>query len=137
MKELPENLSLINNETGEVYPIDVLHKPGAARWEKVYAKSLADMLEITGDEKTQVIAYLIRKKDYQNRVIATMREIADSTGVSLKTVNRTMQTLKKNNYILKIRNGLWRFSPHVMMNGKASIGAAVIRMYDDTDHKNI
>jgi len=123
--------SLIDNETGEISALDVIFDPKRMKWQRVYAKALASMLEITGDEKTTVIAYLIKHKDYENRVIATMRGISEDTGVSLKTVNRTLQILQKNNYIHKIQNGVWRFSPHVMVTGMGNLGAAVVQMYDN------
>ena len=130
----PKNVNpthgLYEYATGEITPLDVLFKPGQGKWERVYARALASMLEITGDEKTTVIAYLIKKKDYENRVIATMRNISEKTEVSLKTVNRTMQILQKNNYIHKVQNGVWRFSPHVMRTGVEGLGAAVVEMYD-------
>ena len=89
------------------------------------------MLEVTGNEKTKIIAYMIKNKDYQNRVAETVRSIAEATGVSSKTVNRTLKLLQDNNYLHKVRNGLWRFSPHIMVNGKAQVGAAVFRYWDD------
>ena len=123
--------SLIDNETGEISQLDVIFDPKKMKWQKVYAKALASMLEITGDEKTAVIAYLIKKKDYENRVIATMRNIAEGAKVSLKTVDRTMQILQKNNFIHKVQNGVWRLSPHVMVTGVGTLGAAVVQMYDN------
>jgi len=133
----PDNVkpkySLIDNETGEISELDVIIDPKKMKWQKVYAKALADMLEITGDEKTSVIAYLIRNKDYENRVIATMRVISEGTGVSVKTVNRTMQILQKSNYLHKVQNGVWRFSPHIMVTGVGTLGAAVVRMYDNEE----
>jgi len=123
--------SLINNETGEVTDLDTMVDPKKMKWQKVWAKNLASMLEITGDEKTKVIAYLIKKKDYENRIMATMRTIAADVGVSTKTVNTTMKILQENNYLHKVQNGVWRFSPHVMNAGSHGLGMAVVTMYDN------
>lgn len=124
--------SLINDRTGEVRPVLAFNKNSRGeRWEKVYAKSLANMLEITGDEKTQVLAYLIRKKQGDNKITETMSSIAAATNISKTTVNVTMQILQQNNYIHKIRNGLWRFSPHVMVNGQGYVGTAVVEFWAD------
>ena len=128
---------LINRKTGEIRPMDVVENPKSMRWQKVYARTLADMLDLTGDEKTSVIAYLIKNKDYQNRVIATMKTISEATGVSVKTVNRTIQVLKKSNYLHKVQNGVWRFSPHIMCTGVGSLGMAVVTMYDDETQKAV
>lgn len=129
----PDNItpqySLINNETGEIVKLDVLVNPNKMKWQKVYAKNLAHMLDLVGDEKTKIIAYLIKKKDYENRVIATMRTIAADTCVSTTTVNKVLKIMQKNNYIHKIQNGVWRFAPHVMVTGVGTLGAAVVQMY--------
>lgn len=123
--------SLINNETGEISELDVFFDPNKMKWQKVFAKNLANMLDITGDEKTRVIAYLIKHKDYENRIIATMRGIATELGISPQTVNKVMKIMQDNNYIHKIQNGVWRFSPHIMVTGVGTLGAAVVRIYDN------
>lgn len=131
MAKVSNEWQLVNIRTGETRDLATFEVEGKSeRWEKVYAKSLADLLEIGGDEKTRVIAYMVRVKDYQNRVAETIRSIADATGVSKNTVNKVVQILQDNNYLVKVRNGLWRFSPHVMVNGNATVGAAVIRYWN-------
>lgn len=124
--------SLINDTTGEIRKVVVFDKNNRSeKWDKVYAKSLAMLLEITGDEKTMVLAFLIRNMDYENRIHETMKTISQGTGVSKTTVNITMQLLQKNNYIHKIRNGFWRFSPHVIVNGKGYVGTVVLQLWKD------
>ena len=122
---------LLNMSTGETSPLDILHgsdKPD--RWDKVYTKNLARMLNCVGDEKMQVVAFLLRKKDTFNGINATMKEIAKGAGVSINTVSRTMKTLQDNDYLHKVRNGMWRLSPRIVCNGKQSIGMATINYYD-------
>ena len=130
-----EELILVNRNTGQEYEIDVLYDPKAGHWEKVFANQLGNMLKLVGDEKIRVVAYLIKKKDYLNVVSATIAEIAEDTKVSTKTVSRVLNQLRKADYLHKVRNGRWRFSPHIMRHGKSSIGAAVIKLYENTDGK--
>lgn len=127
-----EDWQLINRKTGEIRDI-VLFEGKRDKWQKVYAKSLASMLELTGDQQTHVVAYLIKVKYYDNTIHETVRSVANATGVSPKTVHRTFKILQDNNYLHKIRNGQWRFSPHVMVNGKAAVGAAVFRSWKEED----
>ena len=127
-----DDWQLVNKKTGETKELILFEDSDKhERWEKVYAKSLANLLEITGDEKTRVIAYMIKVKDYENRVMETIRSIAEATNCSKTTVNIVVQLLQENKYLHKIRNGLWRFSPHVMVNGHAAVGAAVFRYWLD------
>ncbi|RUM30960.1 MAG: hypothetical protein DSY42_03565, partial [Aquifex sp.] len=95
----PDNIKpkygLFEYSTGEVIPLDVLFDPSKMKWKKVYAKNLARMLDITGDEKTKVIGYLIRKMDSENKIIATMRGIAAELHISPQTVNKVMKIMQK------------------------------------------
>ncbi len=126
-----EEWELVNKRTGEVKElVAFMDSSKKERWEKVYARSLCDMLEITGDEKTKVVSFLIKNKDYKNRVSETVRSIAEATGVSTKTVSRTLTALQKEDFLHKIRNGVYRFSPHIMVNGNAAVGAAVFREWE-------
>lgn len=125
---------LINIETGEEIPFDQLissDKPD--RWDKVYTKNLARMLDMIGDEKMRVLSFLLRKKDSLNLVSATMREIADATNVSTNTVNKVMKAMQRGDYIHKIRGGKWRLSPRIICPGKTSMAMATINYYDNVD----
>lgn len=122
---------LINMTTGEIQPIDV-YEGKSDKWERVYARTLVDMLNLTGESQTKIIAYLIENKDYKNVVIGTIRKIAEGTGCSTRTVQRTLNTLIENKYISKIQNGVYMFSPHVMRTGMDRAGMAVVRRWHDT-----
>lgn len=125
---------ILNMETGEELPFDQLvtsDKPD--RWDKVYTKNLARMLDVMGDEKMKVISYLLRKKDNFNAITVTMRELSEATGVSLKTVSRVMKKLQDHDYLHKVRNGKWRLSPRIICNGSNSLGMATINYYDNVD----
>lgn len=127
--ENQENWGLINLDTGEVTEIDrVDSSPG--RWEKVWSKTLANMLDTTGDQQTKVIATLIRRRDMANFVNLTTEEIAEKAKVSRKTVTRTLKALEDKNFIHRIRNGKLMFSPHVMRRGETSQGLAVVTMWE-------
>jgi len=125
---------LLNMKTGETTVLDSLvssDKPD--RWDKVYTKNLARMLDVIGDEKTRVLAYLIKRKDNFNGINTTMKEIHETTGVSMATVGRVMKMLQKHDYIHKVRNGKWRLSPRIICNGSLNIGMATINYYDNLD----
>lgn len=125
---------LLNMATGETHSLDLVHGSDApGRWDKVYTKNLARMLDIFGDEKMKVIAFLLKRKDQYNGISATMKEISESTGASMRTVTRVIKTMQDGDYLHKVRNGKWRLSPRVVCNGKHSIGMATINYYDNVD----
>ena len=129
-----EKWGLINLDTGEVTEIDRIDTtPG--RWERVWGKTLANMLDSCGDHQSRVIATLIRRRDMANFVYMTTAEIADKAKVSRKTVTRTLAALEAKNFIHRIRNGKLMFSPHVMRRGEASQGMAVVTMWEQENDK--
>ena len=134
IKEL--EFKLINTETGEEIAFDtIMSSDKPERWDKIYTKNLARMLDMIGDEKMRVISYLLRKKDGMNQVHATMREIAESTKVSTGTVNKVLKAMQAGDYIHKIRGGKWRLSPRLICGGKTSVAMATINYYDNVDGK--
>lgn len=124
-----ERYQIIDMQTGIVEPIKVYEKNAGERWDKVWAKALADLLDLSGESRTKIIAYLIRKKDYKNVIMATIRRIAEDTGVSTKTVNRTLLQLEEANFIIRLQNGAIMFSPHIIQPGKSWQGVAVMRRW--------
>jgi len=126
-----DKYSLIDNETGEITRLTVFESNNKYTWEKVFARSLCDMLNVFGNERVQVITYLIKNKNYENKVTGTMRSISKELGISKTTVNRTMKLLQDNNCIIRLGNGMWMFSPHIMVIGNRGYSAAVLRRWQD------
>ena len=125
-----QKYGIIDLETGEVMPINV-QEANSGRWDKVWAKSLADLMDLTGDSRTRVIAYLLRKKNSQNVIYASMRTIAGDTGVSLKTVNRTIKQAIESHHMIRLAQGVIMFSPHVIQPGSRPQGMAVLRRWKE------
>lgn len=126
-----DTYGIINLKTGEIEPVSVYEDKRKERWDKVWAKTLAELLDMSGESRTKVIAYLIRNKDHKNVIMATIRKIAEDTGISAKTVNRTLLQLEKANFILRLQNGAIMFSPHIIQPGKSWQGVAVLRRWND------
>ncbi len=120
---------IINMRTGKIQEIKVYEDPNGKRWDKVWAKTLAELLELTGESRTKIIAYLIRKKNYENVIIATVRTISEDVQVSTKTVNKTLLQMQDAGFITRLSNGVIMFSPHIMQPGKSWQGVAVMRRW--------
>ena len=133
-KENPEDhkddeYRIINMRTGNIEEIKVYEDPTSKRWDKVWAKTLAELLELTGESRTRIIAYLLRNKNYENVILATVRKIADDVGVSSKTVNKTLLQMQTAGFITRLHNGVIMFSPHIIQPGKSWRGVAVMRRW--------
>jgi predicted transcriptional regulator len=126
---------LLNVKTGAIEPIDRIDA-SPQRWDKAWGKALADMLDAGGEDRARVIATLIRKRDLMNFVHLTIKEIADRSKVSTKTVHRTLQALEDKGFIHRIRNGKLMFSPHVIRRGKNSMGMAVVTIWEQQKNEH-
>jgi len=136
-KETPEShtvrydpkYAIVDLETGETQPIPVYDNSKGERWDKAWAKTLAELLELSGESRTKIIAYMLRNKDYKNVVIATVRKIADELEISTKTVHRTLLQMEKANFINRLQSGVIMFSPHICQPGQKYAGIAVMRRW--------
>lgn len=127
-----QQFGIIDLTTGEITSIPV-YEAQTGRWDKVWAKSLADLFEMTGESRTKVIAYLLRKRNTQNVIHAPMRLVAEETGVSVKTVNRTIKQMVESNYLIRLGQGVVMFSPHIIRPGPKNQGMAVLRRWNENN----
>jgi len=114
-----DEYGVINMRTGKIQEIKVYDDPKSGRWDKVWAKTLAELLELSGENRTKIIAYLIRNKNYENVILATVRKISEDVGVSTKTVNKTLLQMQNAGFISRLHNGVIMFSPHIIQPGKS------------------
>ena len=124
-----DKYGIINLRTGKIQDIKVYEDPKNMRWDKVWAKTLAELLELSGESRTRIIAYLIRNKNYENVILATVRKISEDVGVSSKTVNKTLLQMQEAGFIHRLHNGVIMFSPHIIQPGKSWQGVAVMRKW--------
>ena len=83
----------------------------------IYRKDwLCNFVNVVGGQRGKVGEFLIRKKDSQNKVLATNREIAAQTGIALATTNSLLQELKKAGCI-KCRTAAIMLNPGVAHKG--------------------
>ena len=92
---------LYNNRTGKFEEhTGILDRTyDESKWEKVILKHLVSVLDLTGGTKTKVVGYFLKKKDFNNHIIATQQEIADSVGVSRPVVNQVVKVMIKNEFM--------------------------------------
>lgn len=110
--------TFVDHDTGEIIEVDKIYrKQVEGNFVKAYIKGLVMMLDVVGGSKLKVVNYLLdnlRLSD--NKLVATTREIAETTGVSTKTVTETLKTLRKGN-IIKRRTGVLMLNPQILLRG--------------------
>ena len=127
-KTVQSDWLLIDRKTGEQLDVDIL-ETDPRRWDKAWGRQIANMLDAGGDDRARVIATLFRRKDSMNYVHLTVGEIAEKSGVSTKTVSRTLKALEDKKFIVRLRQGRLMISPHVICRGEQAKGMAVITLW--------
>ena len=96
---------------------------------------LCRFIRTVGGQRGAVAEYLIRKKGSQNKVLATNRELAAQTGVSLATVNTLLQELDRVDCI-KRRTGAVMVNPGVGHRGNRQREAYLMKLYGNFSHSD-
>lgn len=114
-KQYDETYGLINFITGETERIEEF---GNAGWGRVFKNELGKFLMTAGDSRSRIQGYLVLKKEYNNLIInASLREIAEGTNCSTKTVQRVLDALIKKDFIRRVQRGTLMMSPYLMQPG--------------------
>ena len=130
----PATYAVIDKVTGEEVDIQLfIERVTKDKWERAYAKTLADYIGIGGNASCKVLAYLISFKDSKNVINGTQEELANNMGVSKKTVNTVFGILKEKDMLKEIRSGCYFLSPKVICYGNRVHGAMLLRIWGEID----
>ena len=128
----PATYQVIDRITGEEVNVGIfIEQAGVKGWQKAYAKTLSEYIKCGDGKSVDLLAYILEKKDGNNLLHGTQRELATKSGVSLGTVTKTLNSLSKKKLIKKVRSGCYMVSPNVMANGSKKVGAMVFRLWGD------
>ncbi|MFF7090745.1 MULTISPECIES: replication/maintenance protein RepL [Actinomycetes] len=129
--------TLLDHDTGELIEVDKIYrKQVEGNFVKAYIKGLVMMLDVVGGGKLKVVNYLLdnlRLSD--NKLVATTREIAETTGVSTKTVTETLKMLRKGN-IIKRRTGVLMLNPQILLRGDDEKHKYLLVEFEQFDRDN-
>jgi len=111
----------INQRTGEIIDTQTLFQEVKGDvdvgFEKLWVGHILEAVQEVGNAKMQVLFWLIRNKDKNNMVRATLDDIATKTGASRSTVARLMASLRKANVVRLEYGGRWMLNPAVVFKG--------------------
>lgn len=129
---IEDTYTMINDRTGEIVPVDMfVEKIPRQYWERAYAKVLAEYIGVAGTATNNVLAWLIRNKDSNNRIVGTLALIAEECGTTVPTVSTLFQKLYKKEFLKKVRNGVYMLSPTLLRHGNQNKGAVLFKKWDD------
>ena len=123
---------MVNMRTGETVNADVfIEQIPKQYWERAYAKILAEYIGVAGTATNNVLAWLVKNKDSNNRIIGTFSHIAKECGTTVPTVSNLFQKLYKKEFLKKMQNGIYMLSPNLLRHGNQTKGAILFKKWDD------
>lgn len=98
-------------------------------FQKIWLAHVLDAINEIGNRKIELLMYLLEQKDYNNKVTLTVREISDETGVSSRTIIRTLKALEEHD-IIQRKTGVIQFNPSVIFKGNYNQRMGVLIQYN-------
>lgn len=119
MRELKSARKRFIDEDGNAFDVDMTIEAVTTDqgFEKVWLGHLAVLLDLLGSSKIKVLGYLLEKRNYENRIIATQSKMAKELGVSRKTVADTLLALKEADALRMEQYGVYRLNPAIIFRG--------------------
>ena len=125
--------TLVDRETGELIQTQVIERivgDGDAGFHKIWLGHILERVEEVGNAKLVVLVWLLKNADGQKQIAASLREIADATGVGVATVQRLMAALVSADVVTRAgRYGAWRLNPEVVFAGSGKKRMNVLIRY--------
>ena len=99
-------------------------------FEIVYTADLFEIVEKLGNQKMQVLKYLLENKDGYNQVNASNTELAKAVGCSRPTVIDTLKIMSDAGLVQR-KNSVIMISPNLMIKGNRMREAYLMRKYEE------
>ena len=132
----PDTYEVTDKVTGEVVDIKLfISRVTKDKWEKSYAKTLAEYIGIGGTASCKVLAYLISNRTSKNLILGTQKEIAEELMISKKSVSTIFKILRERRMLKEVRSGCYFLSPKVIAYGNKVHGAMLLRVWGDIDDR--
>lgn len=118
--------TLVDPETGEAYPMQMnILEERDFNFHKVWMQHLVNSLDAISNQKLRLAFWIIDNLDKENQLIMTQRAIAEASGMSYQTVNRTLKALCEAPegspaFLQKMNSGAYRVNPEVLFKGSHS-----------------
>nr|WP_173051604.1 replication/maintenance protein RepL [Bacillus paranthracis]AHN52259.1 RepL [Bacillus paranthracis] len=126
----------IDTETGEKIYVDQITKRayGQKQFWKVYLTDFLQILGLAESKQLDVLIYILQNTEQANNTfVGTYKKIAKEANVSEPTIAKIMKKLQEKDFIVKIQNGVWQVSPHIMMKGSEHKKSLLLNYYDDNN----
>ena len=134
--------TLVDPETGEAYPMQMnVLEERDFNFHKVWMQHLVNSLDAISNQKLRLAFWIIDNLNKENQLIMTQRAIAEASGMSYQTVNRTLKALCEAPegspaFLQKMNSGAYRVNPEVLFKGSHSNRMGICYEYREVDRQN-
>jgi len=133
---------LTDEETGEKYPMQLnVIEDRDFNFHKVWLQNLIMSMDAIANQKLKLAFWIIENLNKENQLVMTQRKIAEKSGISLKTVSKTIKVLceppEKGSipFLQKINSGAYRVNPNVLFKGSHSNRMGICFEYREIDEE--
>ncbi|GJG92738.1 MULTISPECIES: replication/maintenance protein RepL [Bacillota] len=134
---------LIDPETGEEYPIQLnTIEDRDFNFHKVWLQNFIMSMDSIANQKLKLAFWIIENLNKENMLVMTQRKIAEKTGISLRTVSKTMKLLCEPEeegilpFLQKINSGAYRVNPNVLFKGSYKNRMGICYEFINTEIEN-
>ena len=124
----------LNPNTGEFVPMQVVSvEERDFNFHKVWLQHLVNSLDSISNQKLRLAFWIIDHLNRENQLVMTQRQIADKSGMSLKTVQRTMKALQEGEpaFLVRINGGAYMINPSIVWKGSHAARMGIVFDYAD------
>jgi DNA-binding transcriptional regulator YhcF (GntR family) len=133
----------IDKETGEEIPMQIRAlEDRDFNFHKIWFEHFVSGIDEIVNQKARLAFWIIRNLNKENQLVMTQRQIAEETGISYDTVNRTMKALCKPDedtgicFLQKMHGGAYRVNPDVIYKGSHDNRMGIVYDYNNTAVSN-
>jgi DNA-binding transcriptional ArsR family regulator len=130
----------VNQQTGEIIETQTLSKEVKdvdIGFDKLWIGHILEAIEEVGNAKVKVLFWLLKNKDQNNMVTATVRQIAERCEVGEATVKRLMAALRRADVVRLEWGGRWILNPGVIFKGGHAKRMNVLIRYRSMEQQEV
>lgn len=128
---------LVDPETGEAIPFAINQlEDRDFNFTKVWLQNLIHSLDEISNQKLRLAFWIVDNLDTNNKLTMTQRQMAEKSGMSVKTVSRTVQALCEGGFLQRINGGAYRVNPNVLYKGSHKNRMGIMFEYRETALEN-
>ncbi|MCU9810159.1 replication/maintenance protein RepL [Paraclostridium sp. AKS46] len=134
---------LIDPKTGEEYPIQLnAIEDRDFNFHKVWLQNFIMSMDSIANQKLKLAFWIIENLNKENMLVMTQRKIAEKTGISLRTVSKTIRLLCEPeeagtpSFLQKINSGAYRVNPNVLFKGSYKNRMGICYEFINTEIEN-